>query len=218
MKDEEIISLWKLQEAKLEQTMAINMQLVKEIKSQKAQKALRSLKIFKAGGVVTGIIYLMILGALLSFAIRHYSPAANYFIVSMGAIFIINVKAVADYIKHLVWASEISYEGSVVEIQEKLARLELSIIAHTRVMFLQLPFWTTFYLSSSWFPQSAAWGYVVLQCTITALFTWLAYWLYKNITIENANKKWFKGLINGSGVKSVREAWEYYHEIEEFKK
>ena len=217
MKDEEIINLWKVQEAKLEQTMAINLQLLKEMKGQKAESALRSLKALKVTGVVLGLIYLVILGALLFFAISHYSPGANYFIVSMGAIFLINVKAVADYIKHLVLVNRINYEGKVVEIQEKLTALQLSIINHTRIMFLQLPFWTTFYLSSAWFPQNVGRGYMIFQITFTALFTLAAYWLYKNITVANADKKWFKGLINGSGGKSVRRALEYYRAIEEFK-
>jgi len=83
-------------------------------------------------------------------------------------------------------------------------------------MVLQFPFWTTFYLSDKWFPHSVSWGYIILQFLLTASFTILAYWLYKNQTMENANKKWVKSLIEGAGGKSVTKAMEFYKEIEEF--
>jgi hypothetical protein len=218
MEDQEIISLWKTQETGLEQTMAITAQLLNEIKAQKAQSALRSLKVIKTTGVITGLIYLMILGAVLAFAIAHYPHVVNYFIISVGAIFIINVKAVADYIKHLVWANTINYEGSVVAIQQRLAKLQLSIINHSRIMTLQLPFWTTLCLSDKWFPKEVGWVYIVFQILFTGSATWLAVWLYKNQTLANADKRWFKLLIAGSGGKSVAKALEYYNEIEEFKR
>jgi hypothetical protein len=61
------------------------------------------------------------------------------------------------------------------------------------------------------------WGYIAFQVILTASFTYMAYWLYKNQTIENANKKWVKTLINGSGGKSVMKALEFYKELEKFK-
>jgi hypothetical protein len=43
--------------------------------------------------------------------------------------------------------------------------------------------------------------------------------LYKNIIIENAQKKkWVKALIRGSGVKSLSRAMDFMKEIEDFKK
>jgi lysylphosphatidylglycerol synthetase-like protein (DUF2156 family) len=153
----------------------------------------------------------------LFYAISHYSSAANYFIASIGAIFLINVKALYDYIKHLVWINNIDYDGSITGIQEKLTKLRLSIFKHSRIMVLQLPFWTTFQLSDRWFPQDVGWGYITFQVILTASFTYLAYWLYKNQTVENADKKWVKTLIKGSGGKSVTKALEFYKELEKFK-
>ena len=99
----------------------------------------------------------------------------------------------------------------------RLTKLQLSIYQHSRIMTLQLPFWTTFMLSNKWFPQSVGWGYLVFQCILTGAFTYMAYWLYKNQTPANADKKWFRILITGSGGKSVMKAKEFYKEIEEYK-
>jgi len=217
MEEQEIINIWKSQEAKIEQSLELNKKLLGEILNQKAQSALQSLAMFKTRGIIAAVIYLIILGFALSAAFINYSSAANYFIVSIGAIFLINIKALYDYIKHLIWIKNIDYDGSVTEIQSKLVKLKLSIFAHSRIIVLQLPFWSTFYLSGKWFPQTTGWGYIIFQTAFTALFTYVAFWLYKNQSIENADKKWFKVLIAGSGGKSLVKAMELYKELEGYK-
>ena len=130
----------------------------------------------------------------------------------------INLKGFADYIKHLAWTKNINYDGSVMEIQKRLSKLQLSIISHSKIMILQLPFWTTFYLSNSWFPQDIGFTYILFQITLTGSFIYLTYWLYKVHKPKSLNKKWFRNLIAGSGGKSVEKAIEFYKEIEEFEK
>jgi lysylphosphatidylglycerol synthetase-like protein (DUF2156 family) len=217
MEETNFVLLWKEQHEKIDQSLAINKQLLKTVISHKAESALRSLIRFKTRGVIAAIIYLILLGIALFYAISNYSFAANYFIISMGAIFLINVKALYDYIKHLIWANNIDYNGSITEVQGKLTELQLSILRHSRFMVLQFPFWTTFYLSGKWFPHSVSWGYLVFQFLLTASFSFLAYWLYKNQKMENANKKLIKTFIEGSGGKSVIKAIEFYKELETFK-
>jgi hypothetical protein len=217
MEEQDILQLWKTQDAKLEQSLAVNKKMLIELQAYKARSVLQSLKQQEGWGIAIAVIYLLLLGSLLSFAIVNYSSAANYFIISMGAIFLINIKGLIDYIKHLVWINNINFDGSIIEIQQKLNRLELSIIQHTRIMYLQFPFWTTFFLSDKWFPGETGWGLIVLQVALTSAFSFLAYWLYKNIRIENMNKKWFRRLIAGTGGNQVSKALTFYREIEDFK-
>lgn len=217
MEETNFVLLWKEQYEKIDQSLAINKQLLKEVISQKAESALQSLIRLKTIGIVALVIYLILLGIVLFYAITHYSSAANYFIISMGVIFLINVKALFDYIKHLVWTNEINYDGSITLIQQRLTKLQLSILQHSRTMVLQFPFWTTFYLSDAWFPQDIGWGYILFQLFMTGSFTYIAYWLYKNQTIANVDKKWLKKLLAGSGGKSVMKALAFYKELETFK-
>ncbi len=217
MEEINFVLLWKEQYEKIDQSLQINKQILKELTSQKAASVLNALSRFKIRGIIAAIVYLFILGLALFYAITNYSSAANYFIVSIAAIFLINLKALFDYIKHLVWLNKIDYNGSITEIQSSLTRLQLSIFQHSRWMVLQLPFWSTFYLSSKWFPQSASWGFIVFQLVFTVAFVYIALWLYKNQTIKNANKKWIKFLIGSSGAKSVSKARDLYEELEKFK-
>jgi hypothetical protein len=218
MNEQELINLWKAQGAKLDQSLTLNEHLLADVTTQKVRSSLSALSRFKARGIITLVIYLMILGLLLSVALIDYSPAANYFIVSIAAIFLINIKALYDYIKHLAWVNSIDYSQPVITIQQKLSKFQFSIIQHNRIMTLQFPFFTTFYLSESWFPQSAPVGLIILQMAVTSAFTYLSFWLYKNLTIENIDKKWFRVFYSGSGGKRIEEAFAFYKELKDFKK
>lgn len=218
MENIELINIWKTQNAKIEQTLAINKLLLKETIARKAESSLQGLVKLKTAGIVAFVFYLLILGYVLFYAILNYSSASNYFIVSVSAIALINIKGFADYIKHLAWTKHINYDGSVMEIQKQLSKLQLSIIDHAKIMCLQFPFFTTFYLSNNWFPQDVGFTYIIFQIILTGSFIYFSYWLFKNHKLENLNKKWFRNLIAGSGGKSVEKAIEFYREMEAFEK
>ena len=218
MENLEFINIWKEQNAKIEKTLAINKLLLKETIGQKTESSLKGLIKLKTAGIVAFIFYFLILGYALFYAISNYSSASNYFIVSVSAIALINIKGFADYIKHLAWTKNINYNGSVIEIQKQLSKLQLSIINHSKIMSLQFPFFTTFYLSDNWFPQDVGLPYIIFQIILTGSFIYFSFWLYKNNKPKNLNKKWFRNLIAGSGGKSVEKALEFYKEMEEFEK
>jgi hypothetical protein len=215
MSETDFILLWKEHYEKIDQSLAINKRLLKELLSEKANSVIRTLTRGKSLGIVAAIVYLLILGTTLSFAIAHYSSAANYFIVSIGAIFLINIKALYDYIRHLILINGIRYDDSVKTIQNRLGRLQWSLVRHCRIMVLQFPFWSTFFLSSAWFPRHTPPALIVTQIAVTALLTWVAYWLYRNLTLSNLNNFWIKIFISSVGGKEVVAAMGFYKELEE---
>lgn len=216
MEEKNLITLWKEQSVKIDQSLEMNKRLLRELINQKAHSALRSLTLFLSGGIIAAILYLALLGAGLSYAVIHYSPDANYFIVSIGAIFLINIKALYDYIRHLVWVNNIDYSGDVIQIQKKLTQLNLSLARHLRTMFLQLPFWTTFFLNGKWFPQHTPWYWILFQAQVTGASVFFTYWLYKNLTPPNTNKKIIKKILNTLDRRYVIRALDAYEELETF--
>ena len=217
MDDKDIINLWKAQDAKIEQSLAVNRQLIKEAVGQKAKSALRSLTFLMTWGIILFVIYLVILGNILFWAVSNYSTGLSLPIFSLFSIFLINIKGLSDYIRHLYLANNIGYEGSVAEIQKRLVMLQLSVVQHTRTMFLQVPFFTTLFLNINWILYPAGWGYIMLQIILTGISIYGTYWLYGNFTVDNLDKKWLRLLISGSGGKEVMKALAFYNEIEEFK-
>lgn len=217
MEDKDIFKLWKNQDARIEQSLAVNRELLKEVINQKIRFTLQPFISLKRWGIGAFVLYILILGKVLFWACANYSSGLGYFTISISAIFLINLKGLIDYIRNLILIRSINYEGSITEIQEKLIKLQLSIIQHSRTMWLQLPFFTTFYLSSDWFPQSAGWVLIIVQSLVTGLFIYGSFWLYKNQTIGNMHKKWLKRLIAGSGGEYILKAITFYHELEDYK-
>jgi len=217
MENIDFINIWKAQNTKIEQALAVNLKLLREIVDGKVKSAVRSLTLLKSTLLFFGVLYLIALGGLISFALSRYSPAWNYFLVSVAAVFAINLFAVITYIKHLVWLSEINYDGPVANIQQKLSQLQLSIIRLTRIMYLQTPFFTTFYLSSNWFPHISPWPYTLFQLILTGAAVYSSWWIFKNMKIEKMDNKLVNGLLNGSGRETVLKAMDFYKEIEEYK-
>ncbi len=217
MENAELINIWKMQNAKIEKALAVNEILFKEVINNKARNSLRPLARLKSAGVIAFVLYILFLGYGVFYAISNYSSAWNYFIVSVSIIALINIRGLTDYIRHLSWVNNINYNGSVMEIQQQLARLKLSIIQHSKIMCLQFPFYTTFYLSDKWFPAEVGIGYLLLQTVITGSLAYLSYWLYSQHKPENFEKKWFRKMLEGSGLTSVINAMDFYKELETFK-
>ncbi|HET6256186.1 MAG TPA: hypothetical protein VFE32_19065 [Puia sp.] len=215
MEETNFVLLWKEHYEKIDQSLAINKRLLKELLTEKAGSSIRSLIRGKAAGIVAAVVWLVLLSASLAVAIVHYSSAANYFIVSIGAIFLINVKALYDYIRHLLLINSIRYDGSVRDIQHKLRRLRESLIRHSRVMVLQIPFWSTFELSDKWFPGQVGAGYILFQVLLTGSFVWLALWLYKKLSLNDRHNRWVRRFLSGIGGREILNAEKFYRELEE---
>ena len=128
------------------------------------------------------------------------------------------VVAIATYIKHLVLINEINYTESITATQSKLAELQVSTIRVTGFLWLQMPFYTTFFWNNDWVTKGDL-GFWLIAFPITLAFTTLAIYLYRNITPENLDKKWVKKLmVMGVEYQHLVAAGELLQEIEEFKR
>jgi hypothetical protein len=221
MNEQELIRLWKEQDTKIEQSLQISNRVLRELTDNKVKKELKSLIRFKSWGIVSFVFWIFFLCFGLAIALiatfHTHSTAALYFIISVAVIVFVNVKGMSDYIRHLVMANAIDYSSSVVTIQQQLAKIQLSILKHSRFMFLQMPFYTTMYLSDLWFPSKFGWLGVTAQMMLTGTFVWLSIWFYINHKPENLQKKWLRSMVNGSGGKYIEKALTFYNELEEFK-
>lgn len=217
MKEQELLSLWKAQDQKIEQVMAMNAKILKEQISQKSKKALFGLKAEKITGIVFGGIYILILGAVLGVGIKSGSFTGNYFLWSIAAIFLINLKIFIDYVRHLVMSLQIDFSGPVAQIQSQLIELRLSLIRSVRYIGFQLPFYSTFHLHGSWFPSEANLAGIIIQVVITLSFTAVAIWIFVKFRPENANQKVVKWLMAIAGIKEVNQSLAQLEELEKLK-
>ena len=211
---ENILKAYKNQsgETWLMNVMQLNMSLLETIQTQKARSKLKRLAAFKIVAIVLGIVWVLFLAMLV-----YYSNFKNiYFTVSISMIILFNVIAVVVYTKQLFLIGQINYSDSITITQQKLAELQLSTLNIVRFLFLQTPFYCTGFWSPAWinFTDIKNW---LITFPITALLTILAFWLYKNISFKNVNKKWFRILFGNIEWTAITQSMEFIKVIEDFK-
>lgn len=213
MDDITLTQLWKTQQEQLAKTQQLNLLLVTHLQQVKAKSQLGSVARVKSWAVGLGIIWLAFLGLLL-----YGNRGQNwYFTISVAMIFLFNLWAVIIYIRHLALLKSIDYSRTITETQKKLASLQLSTINATRVLLLQLPFYSTFFWTQELVTGDTRFQLISFPSTL--LFTLLAIWLCVNISPKNMGKKWLRTFMNiGPEYKNVVRAGEFLEELENFKK
>jgi hypothetical protein len=214
MNELELRGLWDACDKKLEKTLKLNLKIFEDMQTVKAKSKLSSLLSIKVAGIVFGVLWNLFLGGLI-----YGNHLRNlYFTFSVGMLMLFGIIGIATYIKHAVLISQVDYTGSITDTQSKLAELQLSTIRVTGFLWLQMPFYTTFFWNNDWVMKGDL-GFWLIAFPITLLFAALAIWLYKNITPGNLHKKWVKKLlVMGMEYQYVILASGLLQEIEEFKK
>jgi len=213
MSTDEFQQIWKAYDAKLEKSLQLNLRLLQEVQSQKAKSVLRSFIASRTVGIAIGMLYLL----LLVFAF-WYVRTQPVMAVSFAVFIICTAIAIGEYVHEIGVIHGISYGDNIVDTQHKLADIQSAIIRTLRISWVQLPFWSTFFVSNALLRKGGR-EFWMIEIPITLLLTILAVILYRNITIENARKKkWVKGMIRGTGMKSLARAMAFLQEIEEYKK
>jgi hypothetical protein len=213
MEDMDLKAIWKAYDNKLEKLVQLNLQNFKALQTQKAGTTLRQLFLPKTIGIVLGQIWVLFLGTFAFFALKH---VYLFFGISVAAIMLITIIAMAAYIRDMVLIYRINNDDSITGVQEKLAQLQLSTITTIRISVLQLPFYTTFFLSGGML-VSGNFIYLALAVITTGLAIFGAIWLYMNINYKNVDKKWLRFLLKGSGWNATIKAMEFLKEIDAFK-
>ncbi|HEY4336737.1 MAG TPA: hypothetical protein VGM89_12585 [Puia sp.] len=219
MDDLELNALWKEYDRKLEesrvlnlQTWAVGRQTFEWMQTHKLRSRLRPMGNFKGWAVFLGICWGLFLG-LLVVGDHGKHP---WFTGSVGILLLFNVYAIVAYGRQLVLIRKIDYSDHIIETQEKLAALRASTLRTTRILFLQAPFYSTWFWSPQLFGDNSA-GFWAISVPVLVLLALGSLWLYRNITLANSEKKWFRVLFNGIEWTPVIRAMEYLREIEEFK-
>jgi hypothetical protein len=193
--------------------MQLNMDCIITMQTQKAKSKLTSVAVIKVLGILLGLLWVWLLGSL---AFAAYTVGNIFFMVSAGAVMFISIIAIIVYIKHLVLIAQIKESDSITYTQRKLAELQTSTLKITRILFLQMPFYSTWFITPTLLANAGT-AWLIVQIVTTTLLTFLSIWLYRNISFENANKRWFRILFGNSEWTGVTKAIAFIKEIDDFK-
>lgn len=217
MKDQDIISLWKTYDKKLEESLLLNRRHTEDMTKLKVKSFLSSMKPLKRFTVLAGTIWVG-LGSLVvaNLFIHAFDQVSLFFLFSAALQLLLTFVAIVIYLYQLTLIGRVGIHESVLETQEKLARLKSSTIWVTRILFLQLPLWTTFYWSNAMWEHAGLWVYLV-NGLITGTFLFAALWLFFNIRYENREKRWFRLIFHGKEWDPVMRSMDLLKQIETYR-
>lgn len=217
MNELELKELWKTANEKLEESFTINRKNTEDITRLKVQNFVSSIKPIKIFTILVGILWVGLLGTvvvnLLIFAFSKISPL---FLFSLAIQVILTAIALIIYIYQLITIYQVDITEPILKTQEKIANLKTTTLWAARIMFLQLPVWTTFWWSETMLTDWNFWQWSILSL-YTGSFTFLALWLFFNIKYENRDKKWFKFIFNGKEWAPLMKSMELLEQVEEYK-
>jgi hypothetical protein len=212
MSTDEFQQLWKAYDVRLERTMELSRRLFMDMQQRKARSALRPLIASRILGIVIGVVWLGLMGFCF-FVVRSQPVMA----VSFAVFFVCTVMGIAGYVKDIQVIQTVSYLDNVVETQKKLARLRSTMVRDLRLGWLQLPFWSIFFVSNSLI-RNEGWLFWAINVPLFLFFAAAAVFLYRNITLENAQRKKWVAMMIKAGTGRVARAIKLLKEVEDFEK
>ena len=217
MDELELKNLWQTTNDKLEESFVINKKNTDEITRVKVHSILGSMKPIKIFTLLVGILWVGIGGIALSSIYLNSFPEANKFFLFSASIQVgLTAIALFVYLYQLIMIYQVDITDPIIRTQEKLASLKTTTLWVTRILFLQLPVWTTF-----WWNQTMLTDWGILQWVVTLFFTIsltaIAIWLFFNIKYENRNKKWFQLIFSGKEWTPLMKSMELLEQVEEYK-
>ncbi|MBW8334512.1 MAG: hypothetical protein K0M40_21025 [Prolixibacteraceae bacterium] len=217
MNELEIKQLWQSTNEKLEESFVINRKNTEDITRLKVQNFVSSIKPIKIFTILVGILWVGILGTVVvNLFIFSFSKISHLFLFSLAIQVVLTAIALTIYIYQLITIYQVDITEPILKTQEKIANLKTTTLWTAKIMFLQLPVWTTF-----WWNETMLTDWNFLQWSILSLytgsFTFLALWLFFNIKYENRDKKWFKFIFNGKEWTPLMKSMELLEQVNEYK-
>lgn len=217
MNELELKQLWQSTNEKLEESLAINESLTDDINQMKVHSLINSMKPTKFFALLVGILWVGIGGiALSSIYLNSFADANKFFLFSASIQVGLTAVALIVYLYQLIKIYQVDITDPVMKTQEILSNLRMSTLWATRILFLQLPVWTTF-----WWNETMLTDWTVLQWSVvlffTISFTIIAVWLFFNIKFENRDKRWFQLMFGGKEWTPLMKSMELLEQTREFK-
>jgi hypothetical protein len=213
MEDTQLLNIWKSYDNRLQENLLLNKANAAQITQLKMKSLLVSMKPLKIVTIVIGLAWVCFVDYWI---VKLFLVASPFFLVSAMMQVLLTKLAIGIYLYQLILIHHADVSEPILKIQEKLARLKSSTLWVARVLFLQLPVWTTFYLHKGLLENGNVW-LLALQGVVTCALTVLAVWLFLNIRYENRDKKWFQFLFAGPEWTPIIKSMEFAKELEDFK-
>ena len=215
MNDTDLKYLWQTSNEQIASSQKSDKTSLDKLTKRNVSHFLSSMKPIKIFTLLVGLLWVFSIGyVLIKLTINAYAQVSLYFLYSAYFQVMLTAVAVILYIIQLSTLYSIDFNKPVVILQKTLIKLKASTLNVTRILILQLPFWTTFYWNESMFKNGTL-PLFILQGAVTISFTFLSLWLFFHLKFENADKWWFKLLLQGKEWEPIIASIDILNDMEE---
>jgi len=215
MNDTDLKYLWQTGNEQIAISQKSDKTSLDKLTKRNVSHFLSSMKPIKIFTLLVGLLWVFSIGyVLIKLTINAYDQVSLYFIYSAYFQVMLTAVAVILYIIQLSTLYSIDFNKPVVILQKTLIKLKASTLNITKILILQLPFWTTFYWNESMFKNGTL-PLFILQGAVTISFTYLSLWLFFHLKFENADKWWFKLLLQGKEWEPLITSIDILNDMEE---
>ncbi len=216
MNELELKKLWQTTNEKFEKTLLFNRINSAEISQLKVYHFISSMKPMKIFALTAGIIWVGLGTMMLSHGyLDAYSEINKFFLFSASLQVGLTAIALFIYLYQLITIYQVDISDPILITQKRLARLKISTLWVTRILFLQLPVWTTFWWNEIMLREWNAFQWLIAG-SVTVTFALASIWLFFNIKFENRDKKWFKVIFKGSEWAPLIKAMDLVEQLDEY--
>ncbi len=216
MNEMELKALWQTTNQKLEESFVLNRKNTEDITRIKIHNFIGTMKPLKVYTLLIGILWVGIGAIALSTIYANaFSSANKFFLFSASIQVLLTAIALLIFGYQLIKIYQIEISDPILETQRKLAQLKITTLWSARILFLQLPVWTSFWWNET---MLAEWNLLqwIIPLFFTVSFTFIALWLFFNIKYENRNKKWFQLIFKGKEWTPLMLSMELLEQLDDY--
>ncbi len=209
-----MLKIWSSYDQKLEEVLTLNKEIAYEITRSNLNRTINSMRLPKSILLALGIPYTIILGLI---TWTTFKAGAFIMTLGFGIISLIMYAIIIGYIYHLFLIAKINREESISEVQKRIAELKVSSFNIARLAIIQLPFWSVCWISIEAIKNSP-FIYGGVNLAVFLGLTYVSYWVYKNLAIDNANSKINKVIFSGNEWEPILKSSDILEQLKEYEK
>ncbi|TDS18910.1 hypothetical protein DFQ03_0623 [Maribacter caenipelagi] len=219
MEDKEIRELFAEYNDKLDSVLSLNKASIEKMKLNNTKKQTNKILILRSIEVVFFLMVMIVLG---KFTADHWGVL--HLAVSGIILYVFALIALIGSIGEVALAAQIDYAKPIIEIREKIEKINMHSLLFIKLAFLSAPVWWTYpivalayFFDFDIFPHLDA-AFVHRYIIINALLLIPLIWFLKKLSYINMHIKWVRKTINILASANTKKAMEFLNDIEEFKK
>ncbi len=214
MNDKELLNIWKSYDQKMSETLTLNKAMAYEITKEKLNKTINLLRFPKSILLVIGIPYTIIL-CFISWI--TYQAEAYIMLFGFGMISLIMIGTIIGYLYHFYLISKINHSEEIAEVQKNIAELKISSYNITRLVVIQLPFWSVCWMSIEALKNSP-FIYGGVNLVVFLVLSYVSFWLFRDLSMTNTNSRISKFFFSGKEWEPILKSVDLLEQLREYEK